>query len=112
MSRGSQGSSSRAAPAAQDAANVDAGQAGNAIEAAVGIDVDNPQAAAVAAGQVQEAADQAGEAIAAADNPQTFEAVRNGSLGTLLGLLLPLLASALGGWVGRYERTDLVHSTG
>jgi len=71
-----------------------------------------PKAAAVAAGQVQEAADQAGEAIAAADNPQTFEAVRNGALGTLLGLLLPLLASALGGWVGRYERTDLVHSTG
>ena len=31
---------------------------------------------------------------------------------TLLGLLLPLLASALGGWVGRYERTDLVHGTG
>jgi hypothetical protein len=100
-------------PAAQDAANVNAGQAGNAVEETTGINVDDPQAAATAvAGQVQEAADQAEEAITAADNPQTFEAVRNGALGTLLGLLLPLLASAVGGWVGRYERTDLVHGTG
>lgn len=98
-----------AAPAAQDAANVDANQAGNAVEETTGINVDDPQAVAE---QAQQAADQASEAIAAADNPQTFEAVRNGALGTLLGLLLPLLASALGGWVGRYERTDLVHGTG
>jgi len=102
-----------AAPAAQDAANVNAGQAGNAIEEQTGIDVNNPQAAATAvAGQVQQAANQAGKAIAAADNPQTFEAVRKGALGTLIGLLLPLLASALGGWVGKYERTDLVRGTG
>jgi hypothetical protein len=102
-----------AAPAAQDAANVNANQAGNAIEQQTGIDVDNPQAAATAvAGQVQQAANQAEKAIAAADTPQTFEAVRKGALGTLIGLLLPLLASALGGWVGRYERTDLVHGTG
>lgn len=102
-----------AAPAAQDAANVDANQAGNAVEETTGINVDDPQAVATAvAEQAQQAADQASEAIAAADNPQTFEAVRNGALGTLLGLLLPLLASALGGWVGRYERTDLVHGTG
>src|SRR5829696_2514872 len=100
-------------PAAQDAANVDATEAGNTVEEATGVNVDDPQAAATAvAGQVQEVADQAEEAIAAADNPQTFEAVRNGALGTLLGLLLPLVASALGGWVDRYERTDLVHSTG
>ena len=100
-------------PAAQDAANVNAGQAGNAVEETTGINVDDPQAAATAvAGQAQEVADQAEEAIAAADNPQTFEAVRNGALGTLLGLLLPLLASAVGGWGGRYERTDLVHGTG
>lgn len=102
-----------AAPAAQDAANVDANQAGNVAEEQTGINLDDPQAAATAvAGQVQQATEQAEEAIAAADNPQTFEAVRNGALGTLLGLLLPLLASALGGWVGRYERTDLVHGTG
>ena len=92
--------------------DVNATQAGNVAEQQTGINVDDPQAAATAvAGQVQQATEQAEEAIAAADNPQTFEAVRNGALGTLLGLLLPLLASALGGWVGRYERTDLVHGT-
>jgi hypothetical protein len=102
-----------AAPAAQNAANVTANQAGKAIEQQTGIDINNPQAAATAvAGQMQQAANQAGKAIAAADNPQTFEAVRKGALGTLIGLLLPLLASALGGWVGRYERSELVHGTG
>jgi hypothetical protein len=101
------------APAAGDAANVNPTQAGNQVEEATGIDVDNPQAAATqVAGQVQAAADQAGEALAAADNPQTFEAVRNGASGLFLGLLLPLLASALGGWLGKYTRNDLVHGTG
>lgn len=101
------------APAAGDAANVNATQAGNQVEEATGINVDDPQAAATAvAGQVQAVADQAEETIAAADNPQTFEAVRNGALGTFLGLVLPLLAGALGGWLGRYERIDLVHGTG
>lgn len=101
------------APAAQDAANVNANQAGNQVEEATGVDVDDPQAAATAvAGQVQNVAEQAEETIAAADNPQTFEAVRNGATGTFLGLLLPLVAGALGGWLGRNERTDLVHGTG
>src|SRR5918997_1799811 len=64
-----------AAPAAQDAANVDANQAGNVAEQQTGINVDDPQAAATAvAGQVQQATEQAEEAIAAADTPQTFEA--------------------------------------
>jgi hypothetical protein len=101
------------APAAQDAANVDANQAGDTAEEATGINVDDPQAAATAvAGQIQAAAGEAEEVIAAADTPQTFEAVRNGALGTLLGLLLPLVASAVGGWVGRYQREDLIHGTG
>lgn len=100
-------------PAAQNAANVNATQAGNAVEKATGINVDNPQAAATAVvGQVQEAADQASQAIAAADTPQTFDNVRKGAAGTFLGLLLPLLASALGGWTGKYTRDDLVHGTG
>lgn len=101
------------APAAQDAANVDAGQAGDTVEETTGINVDDPQAAATAvAGQVEEVTEQAEEAIAAADTPATFEAVRNGAIGTFLGLLLPLLAGALGGWLGKYEREDLVHGTG
>lgn len=97
------------APTAGDTANVDVTQAGNQVEEATGIDVDNPEAAATqVAGEVQDVADQARETLAAADNPETFEAVRNGAFGTFLGLLLPLLAGALGGWLGRYERTDLV----
>jgi hypothetical protein len=102
-----------AAPAAQEAVSQNAGQVETAVEETTGIDVDNPQAAATAvAGQVEEVTEQAEEAIAAADTPETFEAVRNGAIGTFLGLLLPLLSSTLGGWVGRYEREDLVHGTG
>jgi hypothetical protein len=101
------------APAAQEATGATAGEAGDAVEQATGVNVDDPQAAATAvAGQVQQVADQAGEAIAAADNQQTFDAVRNGALGTFLGLLLPLLSGALGGWLGKYDREDLVRGTG
>jgi hypothetical protein len=102
-----------AVPAATDAADVTPGQAGNVVEQTTGVNVDNPQAAATAvAGQIQQAADQAGEALAAADNPQTFEAVRNGAFGTFVALLVPLLASAVGGWVGKYQREELVYGTG
>jgi hypothetical protein len=101
------------APAAQEATGATAGEAGDAVEQATGVNVDDPQAAATAvAGQVQQVADQAGEAIAGADNQQTFDAVRNGALGTFLGLLLPLLSGALGGWLGKYDREDLVRGTG
>ena len=102
-----------AVPAATDAANVNPDQAGTAVKQTTGINVDNPQAAATAvAGQIQQAANQAGEALAKADNPQTFEAVRNGALGTFVALLVPLLASAVGGWVGKYRREELVYGTG
>jgi hypothetical protein len=102
-----------AVPAAQDAANIDVQETGDAVEETTGINVDDPQAAATAvAGQVEEVTEQAEEAIAAADTPATFEAVRNASIGTFLGLLLPLLAGALGGWLGKYEREDLVRGTG
>ena len=97
------------APAAGDAANVNPEQAGNQVEQATGIDVDNPQAAATAvAGQVEQVAEQAETTLRQADNPQTFEAVRNGAFGTFVILLVPLIASAIGGWLGRYERQDLV----
>lgn len=102
-----------AAPAAQDATGATAGGVGNQVEEATGVDVDDPQAAATAvAGAVEDVQEQATEAIAAADNPETFEAVRNGAFGTFLGFLLPLLSGALGGWVGRYEREDLIRGTG
>jgi hypothetical protein len=97
------------APAAGDAANVNPEQAGNQVEEATGIDVDDPQAAATAvAGQVEQVTEQAQATLQEADNPQTFEAVRNGAFGTFIILLVPLIASAIGGWLGRYERQDLV----
>ncbi len=97
------------APAAGDAANVNPEQAGNQVEQATGIDVDNPQAAATAVvGQVEEVTEQAQSTLRQADNPQTFEAVRNGAFGTFLILLVPLIASAVGGWLGKYQREDLV----
>jgi hypothetical protein len=97
------------APAAGDAANVNPAQAGNQVEEATGIDVDNPQAAATAvAGEVQQVAEQAQSTLQQADNPQTFEAVRNGAFGTFIILLIPLIASAIGGWLGKYQREDLV----
>ncbi|MBL8128783.1 MAG: hypothetical protein U0Z70_18125 [Thermomicrobiales bacterium] len=97
------------APAAGDAANINPEQAGNQVEQATGIDVDNPEAAATAVvGQVEQATEQVETTLAQADNPQTFEAVRNGAFGTFLILLVPLIASAVGGWLGKYEREDLV----
>jgi len=97
------------APAAGDAANINPAQAGNEVEEATGIDVDNPQAAATAvAGEVQQATEQAQTTLRQADNPQTFEAVRNGAFGTFIILLVPLVASALGGWLGKYQREDLI----
>jgi len=97
------------APSAGDAANVNPEQAGNQVEQATGIDVDNPQAAATAVvGQVEEVTEQAQSTLRQADNPQTFEAVRNGAFGTFLILLVPLIASAVGGWLGKYQREDLV----
>lgn len=98
-----------AAPAAGDAADVNTEQAGNQVEQATGIDVDNPQAAATAVvGQVQEVTEQAQTTLRQADNPQTFETVRDGAFGTFLILLVPLIASAIGGWLGKYQREDLI----
>jgi hypothetical protein len=97
------------APAAGDAANVNPEQAGNQVEQATGIDVDNPEAAATAVvGQVEQATEQAQTTLRQADNPQTFEAVRNGAFGTFIILLVPLIASAVGGWLGKYQREELV----
>lgn len=83
------------------------------VQTATGVDPANPDAAIDQAGQAaQEAADQAGRTLAAADNPQTFEAVRNGAIGTFLGLLLPLVAATLGGFMGKHTRQELVIGSG
>lgn len=97
------------APAAGDAANINPQQAGDQVEQATGVNVDNPQAAATAVvGEVQQATKEAQTTLREADNPQTFEAVRNGAFGTFVILLVPLLASAVGGWLGKYQREDLI----
>jgi len=97
------------APAAGNAVNVNPQQAGNQVEQATGVDVNNPQAAATAVvGEVQQATEQAQSTLQQADNPQTFEAVRNGAFGTFIILLVPLIASAVGGWLGKYQRDELV----
>ena len=83
------------------------------VQTATDVDPANPDAAIDQAGQAaQEAADQAGRTLAAADNPQTFEAVRNGAIGTFLGLLLPLVAATLGGFMGKHTRQELVIGSG
>jgi len=102
-----------AAPAAQQATGATVNEAAAPIEDATGIDPADPAAAGTAvAGVVDQVTEQAGEALEAVNTQDTYDAVRNGALGTFLGLLLPLLASALGGWFGKYEREDLVRGTG
>jgi hypothetical protein len=83
------------------------------IETATGVPVSDTDTAAEQAGAaVDQATEQAGEALARANTPETFEAVRNGAIGTFLGLLLPLVAATLGGWAGKHTRQDLVTGTG
>jgi hypothetical protein len=104
-----------AAPAVDDATGPTTGaEAGDAVEEATGINVDNPeQAAQQAQDAAAGAAAEAGEAVEqAANDPATYEAVRNGALGTFLALLLPLVAAALGGWLGKHERQELISGSG
>jgi hypothetical protein len=99
-----------AAPAVTEAVPAGAGEeAADQAEEATGVNVADPQAVADEA--VQQAQEQAGQALAELDNPDTFEAVRNGALGTFLGLLLPILAATLGGWLGKYNRQELIQGT-
>jgi hypothetical protein len=64
-----------------------------------------------AATQAADAQAQAEQAVTQADNPETFERVRNSAFGTFLGLLLPLIAAALGGYLGHNKRAELIHGT-
>ena len=64
----------------------------------------------------QPAADDAAAAVdegaADLDSESTFDTVRDSAFITFLGLLLPLIAAALGGYLGRHERRDLIEGTG
>ena len=47
-----------------------------------------------------------------ADTQQAFENVRDSAWGTLAGLLLPLIAAAVGGYLGHNTRRELIEGTG
>lgn len=55
-----------------------------------------------------EAQQQTQDAAAEAQAPNSFEAVRDSAWGTLIGLLLPLVAGAVGGAVGHNKRSDVI----
>jgi len=83
------------------------------VQETTGVPVSDTDTAADEAGTaVDQVTEQASEAVAAADSPETFDAVRKGAFGTFLGLLLPIVAAGLGGWAGKHTRQDLVTGTG
>lgn len=47
-----------------------------------------------------------------AERQEAFDAIRDGAWGTLVTVIAALVAAALGGVVGRYERHELVEGTG
>jgi hypothetical protein len=58
--------------------------------------------------QTQQAQQQAQQV----DPQQAFQTVRDSAWGTFIGLLLPLIAAALGGLLGHNKRRDLIQGTG
>lgn len=65
-----------------------------------------------AQGEANQAVDNAAAALADVDSQSTFDDVRDGAFGTFLGLLLPLVAAATGGWLGHNTRRELIQGTG
>jgi hypothetical protein len=62
--------------------------------------------------EADQAVDNAAAAIEDVDSQSTFDDVRDGAFGSFLGLLLPLVAAALGGWLGHNTRRELIQGTG
>lgn len=60
--------------------------------------------------QADEAQADVEEQVAAIDPQAAFDTVQDGAWWTLLGLILPLAASGLGGLVGHNERRDVIQS--
>jgi hypothetical protein len=56
-------------------------------------------------------AQQAQQQAQTADPQQAFENVRDSAWGTLAGLLLPLIAAAVGGYLGHNTRRELIEGT-
>jgi hypothetical protein len=62
--------------------------------------------------QAEEAAQEAQEAVEQIDPNEAFETVRNSAFGTFLGMLLPILAAGLGGYLGHNTRYEILTGGG
>jgi len=60
---------------------------------------------------VQDQGQTAQQQAQTADTQQAFENVRDSAWGTLAGLLLPLIAAAVGGYLGHNTRRELIEGT-
>jgi len=74
--------------------------------------VSGQQAQNQAQQQATQTQQQASQAVAQADNPKTFDRVKKSAFSTFLGLLLPLVAASLGGYLGHNQRRDFIEGTG
>lgn len=62
--------------------------------------------------EAQDAATQVQEEIEQIDPNAAFEAVRNGAIGTFLGMLLPVVAAGFGGYLGHNTRYEVTVGSG
>lgn len=95
-----------------DIANAASQVADDAAEVAEEEGVTVEDAQEQAEGAVEEAQDTVAETVEAIDPDEAFEAVRNGAFGTFLGMLLPILAAGLGGWLGHNTRQEVTVGEG
>lgn len=70
------------------------------------------EAQAEAEANQDEAQAEVEQTLAEADTQSTFDTVQESAFGTFLGLLLPLAAAALGGYLGHNKRRELIEGTG
>ncbi|MDQ3411174.1 MAG: hypothetical protein M3509_03560, partial [Chloroflexota bacterium] len=95
-----------------DIANVASQVADDAVDVAEEEGVTVEEAEDQAEDAVDEAQETVQETVDAIDPDETFEAVRNGAFGTFLGMLLPILAAGLGGWLGHNTRQEVTTGEG
>lgn len=72
-----------------------------------------PEEAEEQAGDVvEDAQEQVAETVEQIDPNEAFETVRNSAFGTFLGMLLPILAAGLGGYLGHNTRHEILTGGG
>lgn len=59
---------------------------------------------------VQQAQQQAQQQVQQVDPQTVFNSVKDSAWWTLAGIIVPLIAAAVGGWVGHNEREDVIQS--